>query len=163
MQCRRPRFEPWVRKMPWRREWLPSPAFLPGNSPWTEEPGGLQSMGFQRVRHDWMTNTFTFHHYFQMKKILKLIGKKEQNSPLLQVLLESVCCSNKYLFNINDVIEWKNISYPGQSIGSVELMSYFSTQSPKNPGFSHYEIHSHLGPLTLFSLQLMVEEKTLSY
>ena len=28
---------------------------------WTEEPGGLQSMGSQRVRHDWVTNTFTFH------------------------------------------------------------------------------------------------------
>ena len=27
--------------------------------PWTEEPGGLQSMGLQRVRHIWMTNTFT--------------------------------------------------------------------------------------------------------
>ena len=25
--------------------------------PWTEEPGGLQSMGSQRVRHDWVTNT----------------------------------------------------------------------------------------------------------
>ena len=25
--------------------------------PWTEEPGGLQSMGPQRVRHDWATNT----------------------------------------------------------------------------------------------------------
>ena len=27
--------------------------------PWTEELGGLQSMGLQRVRHNW-TNTFTF-------------------------------------------------------------------------------------------------------
>ena len=27
--------------------------------PWTEEPGGLQFMGLQRVRHDWATNTFT--------------------------------------------------------------------------------------------------------
>ena len=26
--------------------------------PWTEEPGGLQSMGSQRVRHDWATNTY---------------------------------------------------------------------------------------------------------
>ena len=26
--------------------------------PWTEEPGGLQFMGSQRVGHDWMTNTF---------------------------------------------------------------------------------------------------------
>ena len=25
--------------------------------PWREEPGGLQSMGSQRVRHDWVTNT----------------------------------------------------------------------------------------------------------
>uniref|UniRef100_A0A8C6D8F7 Ig-like domain-containing protein n=1 Tax=Moschus moschiferus TaxID=68415 RepID=A0A8C6D8F7_MOSMO len=25
--------------------------------PWTEEPGGLQPMEFQRVRHDWVTNT----------------------------------------------------------------------------------------------------------
>ena len=28
--------------------------------PWTEEPGRLLSMGSQRVRHDWVTNTFTF-------------------------------------------------------------------------------------------------------
>ena len=28
--------------------------------PWTEEPSGLQSMGSQRVGHDWSTNTFTF-------------------------------------------------------------------------------------------------------
>ena len=27
---------------------------------WTEEPGGLQLMGLQRVSHDWATNTFTF-------------------------------------------------------------------------------------------------------
>ena len=29
-------------------------------NPWTEKPGGLQSMGSQRVRHDKVTNTFTF-------------------------------------------------------------------------------------------------------
>ena len=31
--------------------------------PWTEEPDGLESMGSQRVRHNWATNTstFTFH------------------------------------------------------------------------------------------------------
>ena len=26
--------------------------------PWTDEPGGLQSMRLQRVGHDWVTNTF---------------------------------------------------------------------------------------------------------
>ena len=43
----------------WRRPWQPIPGFLPGESPWIEEPGGLQSMGSQRVRHDWVTNTHT--------------------------------------------------------------------------------------------------------
>ena len=27
------------------REWLLIPVFLPGESPWTEKPGGLQSVG----------------------------------------------------------------------------------------------------------------------
>ena len=29
--------------------------------PHTEEPGGIQSMGSQRDRHNLATNTFTFH------------------------------------------------------------------------------------------------------
>ena len=29
--------------------------------PWTEEPGELQFMGLQSVRHDRATNTFLFH------------------------------------------------------------------------------------------------------
>ena len=27
-----PGFDSWVRKIPWRREWLPTPVFLPGES-----------------------------------------------------------------------------------------------------------------------------------
>ena len=38
-----------VRRIPWRREWLPTTVFFPGES-W------LQSMGWQRGRHDWATN-----------------------------------------------------------------------------------------------------------
>ena len=30
MRCRRHRFDPWVRKIPWRRKWKPTPVFLPG-------------------------------------------------------------------------------------------------------------------------------------
>ena len=46
----RPGFDSWVGKMPWRKAWQPIPVFLAGESPWTEEPGSLQSMGSQRVR-----------------------------------------------------------------------------------------------------------------
>ena len=47
--------DPWVGKLPWRRVWQPSPAFLPGETPWIAEPGGLQSMESQRVGHDLAT------------------------------------------------------------------------------------------------------------
>ena len=30
LQCKRPGFNPWVRKISWRREWQPPPVFLPG-------------------------------------------------------------------------------------------------------------------------------------
>jgi len=32
-------FDPWVRKIPRRRACQPTVVFLPGESPWTEEPG----------------------------------------------------------------------------------------------------------------------------
>ena len=32
-------------KIPWRRPWQPTPVFLPGESSWTEEPGGLSPWG----------------------------------------------------------------------------------------------------------------------
>ena len=54
--CRRHKrcwFNPWVRKMPWRKAWQSTPVFLSGESPRTEEPGGLQSIRSQRVRCDW--------------------------------------------------------------------------------------------------------------
>ena len=30
LQCGRPRFSPWVGKIPWKRKWQPTPVFLPG-------------------------------------------------------------------------------------------------------------------------------------
>ena len=31
-KCRRCRFDPWIRKIPWRSKWQPTPVFLPGES-----------------------------------------------------------------------------------------------------------------------------------
>ena len=43
----------------------PHSSTLAWKIPWTEEPGGLQSMGLLRVRHDWVTSLslFTFMHW----------------------------------------------------------------------------------------------------
>ena len=48
-QCRRCGLDPWVRKM---KEKATHSSFLAWEIPWTEEPGGLQSMGSQRVGQD---------------------------------------------------------------------------------------------------------------
>ena len=49
------KWETWVQSLGWEdplEEGIVTPVFLPGESPWTEESGGLQSMGSQRVRHN---------------------------------------------------------------------------------------------------------------
>ena len=51
--CRRRGFDPWVGKIPWRRAWQSHSTILAWRIPWTEEPGGLQSVGLQRVKHFW--------------------------------------------------------------------------------------------------------------
>ena len=49
-------------------------SILPGESPWTEEPGGLQSMRSQRVGHDWAT-----------KHIHQLVSKYFNNFTIDQI------------------------------------------------------------------------------
>ena len=46
-----------------QKEMAPHSSTLAWKIPWMEEPGGLQSMKSQRVRHDWVTSLalFTFH------------------------------------------------------------------------------------------------------
>ena len=46
------RFDPWVRKIPWRA-WQSTSCILAWRIPWTKEPGKLQSIGLHRVGHDW--------------------------------------------------------------------------------------------------------------
>ena len=50
-KCRRPRFYPWVGKIPWRRAWQPTPVFLPGES-LGQRSLGSQSLGSQIIGHD---------------------------------------------------------------------------------------------------------------
>ena len=49
----------------------PHSSTLAWRIPWTEEPGGLQSMGSLRVRHNWETSLslFTFHFHALEKEM----------------------------------------------------------------------------------------------
>ena len=50
----------WVWSLGWEHPleegMAPTPVFLPGESPWTEEPGRLQLMESQRIIHNWATS-----------------------------------------------------------------------------------------------------------
>ena len=53
LQCRRHRkhsLDPWVERIPWRREWQPTPVFLPEKSHGQRSLVGF--MGSQRVGHN---------------------------------------------------------------------------------------------------------------
>ena len=49
-------FNTWVGKIPWRREWQPTPIFLPGECYGQRSLAGYSPWG-HRVGHNWTTNT----------------------------------------------------------------------------------------------------------
>ena len=54
-QCRTHGFDPWVRKIPWRRQWQPTKVFLPGKSHGQRSPADYTPRGLQRAGHELAT------------------------------------------------------------------------------------------------------------
>ena len=58
-QCRRLRFDPGVRKIPWSRKWQPTPVFLPGKSLGQRSLASYSPLGHKR--HDLATKEQQSH------------------------------------------------------------------------------------------------------
>ena len=74
-QCKRRRrceFDLWVGKIPLKKGMTTHFSILAWRIPWTEEPGRLQSMRSNRVRHDWVTED-TRVHPIKMLNFLTLL------------------------------------------------------------------------------------------
>ena len=69
--------------------------------PWTEEPGELQSMGLQRVRHDWETNTQPVLH-FKSISLLKQQARDTNTGPW--------CVFENHVWHAIFMF-WKDITY----------------------------------------------------
>ena len=71
--------ETWVRSLgqedPQEKGTATYSSILSWRIPWTEEPGGLQSMGLQRVIYDWETNTLLIENLC----LLELTGLDKAN------------------------------------------------------------------------------------
>ena len=56
LQCRRPRFDPWVGNIPWKREWLPTPVFFPGEFHGQRSLAGYSPWGHKELdMTEWLT------------------------------------------------------------------------------------------------------------
>ena len=65
VKCLSAMWETWVRSLGWEdpleKATAPHSSTLAWKIPWTDEPGRLQSMGSQRVRHDGETSLSLSH------------------------------------------------------------------------------------------------------
>ena len=60
LQCKGPRFNPWVVNIPWRREWLHTPVFLPGKPHEQRSLAGCSPWGcIELDKTEWLTHTHT--------------------------------------------------------------------------------------------------------
>ena len=72
MKATKPDLILWIKKIPWRREWLPTPVFLPGEFHGQRSLASYSSWG-GRVRDNRVTNTFTsFFYYYSSRAHLRI-------------------------------------------------------------------------------------------
>ena len=137
--------------------------------PWTEEPGGLQSMGSQRVRHDWANNTLTTLWAFPILKTKVLLSShfrskdtEKLNKLRLDLLLSRNQLPDKYVRRnkwashfAGELIVWKFWPWTSER-GRQEQASQGvpSASLPRQaPGSSSVEHRTHSWTWRILDLQ----------
>ena len=138
--------DPWVRKVPWRRKWQPTPGFLPGESH-GEESGGLLSMGSRRAKHNWVsehTHSRSYQsirfkkrsHLYNIRVISEVAsakGKKTKaNCPeIVARIIDEVSYTKQWIFNVDEAtFNWKKI--PCRTFIGREEKSMAVFKAPKD-------------------------------
>ena len=85
-QCRKSKFNPWVRKIPWRRAWQPTPLFLPEESHGQMSLAGYSPLG-HKVRHDRNNLTCFYNREGMSTTLLRRTMWEESFMPLSSYLL----------------------------------------------------------------------------
>ena len=113
-RCKRHRFYPWVRNMPWRRAGQPTPVFLPGEShgqrslagcsPWRHKEQDMTEVTQHAHIHAYIYHTYIYIHTYTQQFLMK--GK---------ILKLRLFC-NEVNFNTPDLIAfalvWKKQALP---------------------------------------------------
>ena len=142
--CKRHRFDPWVGKIPWRKEWQSAAVFLAGKT-----HGQRNLMGYspyirlQRVGHDW-SNLACIHAWIKKKRELRTSSTSETMS--------GECVSKEGMVNSEAQIDgdrkgiskfWQHscLLFDSEKIRLVEcrdVMMNWSEERMKNRGKGEY-------------------------
>ena len=101
----RPEFNPWIRKIPWKREWLPTPVFLPG-----ESHGQRSLMGYSSWCHKGpdTTEQLILSLFLSQNWILAPVVKPSNDSCLLAKLCPTVlraCGLQPKVFSVHGIFQ----------------------------------------------------------
>ena len=105
LQCRRPGFDHWVKKIPWRKIWQPTPVFLPRESHGQKSLAGYSPWGCKRVGHDLVTkpphtsyvNRESYPQDVQMLNIIHNSVSIHTQDPVLEEGAERTPCSTRII------------------------------------------------------------------
>ena len=101
----------WVRSLGWKdalaKGMATHSSTLAWGIPWTKEPGWLQSMGWQRVGHDWATSTFKEKKKGKDdgKTSFKLYGSFFQRRKFIQISFSTLSLRNTLSYSFHKYLE----------------------------------------------------------
>ena len=94
--------------------------------PWTEEPGGLQSMGSQRVRHNWAINAFTFT-LVRIKRVRKSASERgEQASTQAQQMAPMASCPPAFITKASVLLNQAGENMAEKPVGFAHFLQLYT-------------------------------------
>ena len=101
LQCRRRGFDPWFRKIPWRRKWQPTPVFMPGKSHGQRSLVGYSLRGCES--RTWLKGWACTHGRNHLRQTLFYNSGLNLSCNLLNTVLkvENSICAYRVLLRIS--------------------------------------------------------------
>ena len=166
-------WETWVRSLgqedPLEKEMATHSSILAWRIPWTEEPGGLQSTGSQRVGHDWATSLH-FSNYHKLRETKEgdvtkchggsWIGSGNRND-VSRKGCAVLCCAQSLVMS-NSL--WPPRSPPGSSVhGILQARILETVAMPSSRGSSQHLLHLQHCRWILYPTRRLLQSKLSFY
>ena len=155
--------ETWVQSLDWEdpleEEMATHSSILAWRIPWTEEPGGLQSMMLQRVGYDWVTNTLQCLTYAW--------GPLEACHSVRDVVLKQIDFKQDLTLSFISNLTWNKfltqfLTWAALSVEMGKPVAYFRELQESNewtchpaPCWMHNEHVKHVGSFLASKCQIL--------